>query len=313
MKKTLGMIASGILCLAAAAWSGAPFPQDTPNLALNKSVRASSTFDQPGWGPEYAVDGVRTERAGARGWSSQGDTSVNHTEWIQVDLGTNFPINRVDIYPRNASMREGESFPIDFTIQTSLDANNWKTVVSRTGYPKPGTEPQKFTFDRTAARYVKIEGTNLRYLGAESAYYMQFAEIEVYGSAAGEEKKKEEPKPPAGFVPSNWSGEITMPNGATQTLVVRIESDNRVTGQSIQPRTGGAAIRHVVSGSFDPRDNSLSMSYSTKSGLGLTEGTLTGKVDSETEASGSITIKLTTTQLRTTVQTSHGTWRMTRQ
>ncbi len=310
MKKALTIFAAGILCLAAAAWA-----QDTPNLALGKNVRVSSNYDQPGWGPEFVVDGVRTERAGARGWSSQGDTSVNHTEWIQVDLGTNYQIDRVDLYPRNAAMREGESFPIDFTIQVSLDANNWRTVVSRTGYPKPGTEAQKFTFDPTVDRYVKITGTNLRYLGAESAYFMQFAEIEVYGPPKGEQKKIEQPKPPvvAGLVPSNWSGEITMPNGATQTLVIRIEADNQISGQSIQTRTGGPAIRHVITGSYDPGTRALTMKYSTKSGASVTEGDLSGKIDTDTTASGTITISVSLTQVRTKAQSSHGTWKMTRQ
>jgi len=313
MKKILGMIAAGILCLAAAAWTGFPAPQDTPNLALNKNVRVSSTFDQASWSPDFVVDGIRTEKSGARGWSSQGDTSVNHTEWIQVDLGTNYPINRVDLYPRNASQREGESFPIDFTIQASLDANNWKTVVSRNGTPKPGTDPQKFTFDSTVARYVKIEGTNLRYLGAESAYYMQFVEIEIYGPKAEEPKKPEEKKPPVALVPSNWSGEITLDNGATQTLVITIGSDNQIVGQSIQLRAGQAAVRHVISGAFDPQTGALSMRYSTKSGVSITEGTLTGQIESETAATGTITVNITLTQIRMTASTTRGTWRMNRQ
>ena len=312
MKKTLGVLAAAILCLAAAGWTGLSDPQDTPNLALNKNVRVSSTFDQSSWSPDFVVDGIRTERSGARGWSSQGDTANNHTEWIQIDLGTNYPINRVDLYPRNAGMREGESFPIDFTIQASLDAGNWKTVVARNGYPKPGTDPQKFTFDNTVARYVKITGTNLRYLGAESAYYMQFAEIEIYGPKTGEEIKKEE-KPPVALVPSNWSGEIKLDNGTTQTLVITIGNDNQIAGQSIHLRAGQAAVRHVISGSYDPQTGAVSMRYSTKSALSTTEGTLTGMIESQTAAAGTITVKVTVSQLSRTVSTTQGTWRMNRQ
>jgi hypothetical protein len=307
MKKILGTVAASFLCLAVAALVVTAPTQDTPNLALNKYVRASSTYGQASWSPDFVVDGIRTEKSGARGWSSQGDTSVNHPEWIMIDLGASHPVNRVDLYPRNASQREGESFPIDFTIQTSLDGNAWKTVVSRNGYGKPGPEPQRFTFDKTDARYVKVEGTNLRYLGAESAYYMQFAEIEIYGpSAAAEEEKK-----PV-LAPSSWAGEIAMDGGGTQSLRISIGSDNQISGEITQSRTGRAPERYAVSGSLNPQTGAIAMSYSTRAMTSITEGTLTGKIDSPTEASGTIAVKVTLVQVARKTATTNGTWRLTR-
>jgi hypothetical protein len=314
MKKILGVVMMGILCLAASAQVSLPAAKDTPNLALNKSVRASSTFDQPGWSPDFVVDGIRTEKPGARGWSSQGDTSVNHMEWIRIDLGTNYPINRVDLYPRNAGQREGESFPIDFTIQISLDANNWTTVVSRNGYGKPGTEPQRFTFDGTAARWVKIEGTNLRYLGAESAYYMQFAEIEIYGSGGGggggiiTEPDKQIP-----LAQSSWGGEVAMDGGEKQKLTIAIGGDNKITGQILLPRGGGMSVNYPVQGSYDPATGAFTMRYTVKSGVSITEGSLSGRVDSSTAASGTIAVKVSLVQVSRVMSTKNGTWKLARQ
>lgn len=317
MKKILGLIALGVLCLAAASLSGAADAQDNPNLALNKNVMVSTNFDQPGWSPDFVVDGIRTERAGARGWSSQGDTSINHTEWIRIDLGTNYHINTVDLYPRNAGRREGESFPIDFTIQTSLDAFNWTTVVSRTGYRKPGTEPQRFTFDRTVARWVKIEGTNLRYLDAESAYYMQFAEIEIYGPGEGGGGGGgiiiTEPGKQIALAPSSWTGQVTMDGGETHKLTIAIAADNAITGQILLPRSGGMSVNFPVTGSYDPATGAFTMKYTLRSGVSDTEGALSGKAESTTAASGTATVTVSLRQVNRIISTKNGTWRLARQ
>lgn len=294
-----------ILCLGVAAiWLAVSAsallatPQDGPNLALNKTVTVSSSFDQSSFSPQMVVDGIRDERPGVRGWSSVSDASVNHTEWIMIDLGTTYPINRVDLYPRNDSRRVGESFPIDFTIQTSLDGNSWTTVVTRNNYGKPGPEAQPFTFNRTDARFVKVVGTNLRYLGAEGSYFMQFTEIEVYGSAT---------TTPAGS--STWSGDIVLDNGGTQRLTLEIRDDYQVAGEIVQSRSGRRLARQAVQGSLNPQTGVINLLYSTGGRLSNTQGTLTGRLDSPTEASGQISIKTT---IPGKASTQNGTWRITR-
>ena len=294
-----------ILCLGVAAiWLAVSAsallatPQDGPNLALNKTVTVSSSFDQSSFSPQMVVDGIRDERPGVRGWSSVSDASVNHTEWIMIDLGTTYPINRVDLYPRNDSRRVGESFPIDFTIQTSLDGNSWTTVVTRNNYGKPGPEAQPFTFNRTDARFVKVVGTNLRYLGAEGSYFMQFTEIEVYGSAT---------TTPAGS--STWSGDIVLDNGGTQRLTLEIRDDYQIAGEIVQSRSGRRLARQAVQGSLNPQTGVINLLYSTGGRLSNTQGTLTGRLDSPTEASGQISIKST---IPGKASTQNGTWRITR-
>ena len=77
--------------------------------------------------------------------------------------------------------RVGEAFPLDFTIQVSNDNTNWTTVVTQTNYAKPGNSVQSFNFTTQNARYIKVQGTNLRQVASDNNYYrMQLAEIEVY-------------------------------------------------------------------------------------------------------------------------------------
>ena len=115
------------------------------------------------------------------GWTSANSTSSNHTEWVQVDLGSVSSISRVDLYPRNDSPNTGYGFPVDFTIQVSTDNLNWSTVVTKTGYALPAGSVQSFGFNATNARYVKVNGTSLRQNPNDgNLYRMQFAEVEVY-------------------------------------------------------------------------------------------------------------------------------------
>jgi hypothetical protein len=158
--------------------------QPQTNLALDKRVTASSSDERGSWGARFLVDGERNEKAGSRGWSSNADKSRNHTEWVQIDLGGSASVGIVDIYPRNDPARLGEGFPVDFSIETSADGQSWTAVVNKTNYAKPGNAVQRFSFTPVSARFVRIVGTNLRYLGAEQAYYLQFAEIEVFAGSS---------------------------------------------------------------------------------------------------------------------------------
>lgn len=153
----------------------------TSNRAKNTIVTASSSVEGWGWHKTKLVDGERNSVSGAMGWSSNDNLTQNHTEWVQIDLGDNNYIDRIDIYPRNDGTNVGEYFPIDFIIQVSKDNSVWTTVVSKTGYPKPGNEVQSFRIAAQTVRYIKIIGTNLRQCPTEYNYYrMQFAEVEAY-------------------------------------------------------------------------------------------------------------------------------------
>jgi len=157
--------------------------ETTPAPTPEKGVYASSSVEDWGWNRTRAVDGNRNCAEGANGWSSQVGMSSNHTEWIEIDLGSNHRINRVDLYPRNDAGVIGEGFPVDFTIQVSTSRSNWTPVVVRTGYAKPGNSVQSFKFEHANARFVRVHGTNLRRTEGSSDYVMQLAEVEIYNDA----------------------------------------------------------------------------------------------------------------------------------
>ena len=153
-----------------------------PNYAVGAAVTASSSYEGSGWGIARINDGQQTSTASSMGWSSNTTTGSNHTEWVQLNLGTTVTLNKIDLYPRSDAGNVGQGFPINFTIAVSTDGVNWTTVVSQTGYPLPTTGAvQSFTFTARTARYVQVQGTVLRPLPHENNFYrMQFAEIEVY-------------------------------------------------------------------------------------------------------------------------------------
>ena len=280
-------------------------PQAETNLALNKRVTVSSSYEQGSWGAALAVDGERNENRGARGWSSEADKSRNHTEWIQIDLGGSHPVSRVDIYPRNDPARLGEGFPLDFTIEVSQDGRSWTAVVRKTGYGKPGDDVQRFGFNPVGGRFVRIVGTNLRYLGAEQAYYMQFAEIEVYAGST----ESPGPRGQAVLAGTSWRGEIRLDDGTTREMTIEIDRANIVSGEIVSSGGRTNSTRLTLQGTYDPGDGAFSLRCSGRDGLAAAQGTLTGTALSPTSASGQIALTIMQPANRKTV---NGTWRIGR-
>jgi hypothetical protein len=101
---------------------------------------------------------------------------VNHEEWVKVDLGSAQTLDRVDLYPRDDAGNVGSGFPVDFTIQTSVDGSTWSTARTVTGYARPGDSVQTFSITPTSARYVKVDATNLS-TDSSGHYFLQFAEL----------------------------------------------------------------------------------------------------------------------------------------
>ncbi|WJH36003.1 discoidin domain-containing protein [Paenibacillus sp. CC-CFT747] len=148
------------------------------NLALHKTVTASSDYGRSGWYARAVTDGQRTSTASSMGWTSYNDIKKNHTEWITVDMGASYKINTLDLYPRADGKNTGLGYPKDFTIQVSEDNVHWSVAASGHQETRP-TGMMEYTFPMTSARYVKIEGTQLTG-DPFGNYHMQFAEIEIY-------------------------------------------------------------------------------------------------------------------------------------
>ncbi|MCM3747029.1 discoidin domain-containing protein [Paenibacillus pasadenensis] len=154
------------------------------NLALGKTVTASSSYVGSGWSPARAVDGQRTgvnTASGDKGWTSTPVASNPGTEWLTVDLGASYSMDKVVLWPRNdQGQNVGMGFPASFNIKVSTDNLTWTTVANETNYPAPVSGgAQTFSFSAANARYVKVEGTVLS-KDVFQAYVMQLAEVEIY-------------------------------------------------------------------------------------------------------------------------------------
>lgn len=150
------------------------------NLAAGAKATASS-YTQ-GWEPYHLTDGIYRGTTAVPGYASANDSGATATEWTQIDLGAIHNLNEVDLFPRDeASNTIGACFPVDFTIAVSTDATNWTTVITETGYPKPGDSPQQFPFSQISARYVKLTATKLS-TDQNSHYYLELRQIGAFGN-----------------------------------------------------------------------------------------------------------------------------------
>lgn len=176
------------------------------NLAVNKTVNASSSIENTWWGKGKAVDGYQYSLkqhfnvGGSLGWTNGtppddcGYSSLDHAsaisnEWIEIDLGSNQSFNQVKLYPRTDAMSTdpngyAANFPVDFTIQVKPDAGSYTTVNTVTGQSNPDVNPVVYDIGNQNARYIKI---NVTKLGSPAkadpnAYRLQLAEIEVFNT-----------------------------------------------------------------------------------------------------------------------------------
>lgn len=150
------------------------------DLALGKTTTATSSQEDANWGLAKVTDGDAYSADNTWGWSSNADTTENHTEAITVDLGSAQTVGSVELDQRDYDLKDpGTCFPIDFTIETSTDGVTWTPGVTQAGYAQPKTSAgQAFAMTPRSARYVRVTGTNLRQ--DSGAYKMQFAEIQVF-------------------------------------------------------------------------------------------------------------------------------------
>jgi len=134
------------------------------NLALNKPTFTSST-ENSGTTGSAAVDGnVTTTR-----WAS----AFADPQWIYVDLGASYSVNRVKLTWEAAYGR-------DYLVQVSSDAVNWTTIKTVAGNT---TLTNDHTGLSGTGRYVRMYGTARAVINGASYGYSLY-ELEVYGTAA---------------------------------------------------------------------------------------------------------------------------------
>lgn len=160
------------------------------NLALNKNTTASTDIHNWGWKKSNVVDGNKIGGTGDhddKGWTST-PTKIHPTapEWIMIDLGREYLVNQVDLWPRNDSGANiGIGFPIDYKVLVSNDMKNWTVAVQITDVAQPTDgKPAKHNFDTIPSQYVKIEASKMRQ-DPNKSFAFQLAEIEVYQEDPG--------------------------------------------------------------------------------------------------------------------------------
>jgi len=140
------------------------------NLALKKTV-ISSSVEKVGTEANLAVDGSSITR-----WAS----SYNDNQWIMVDLGKNFNLNRVELVWEAA-------YDTEFSVVCSKDNINYRDLVALITNGAGGI----YTFDTNFTdRYVKVLCTKRGTIYGSSLY-----ELRVFGteipSGLNTEKKSE--------------------------------------------------------------------------------------------------------------------------
>jgi hypothetical protein len=161
------------------------------NIALNKTATASSV-EATGFEASRAVDGSGTTR-----WASIEGVDP---QWLRVDLGASYNVNRVKIVWEAA-------YAATYQVQVSTDGNNWTNIRSVTGNT---TLTNDWTGLSGTGRYVRINGT-----ARGTAWGYSIFELEVYGTLAGGRSS---------FTPNAIEEEegVVFPNPVENTLSVKI-------------------------------------------------------------------------------------------
>jgi aryl-phospho-beta-D-glucosidase BglC (GH1 family) len=156
--KEAGLFIRNNMLSPADDFGGTPAAQ---NIALNKPVTVSSIEDNTLTGPN-AVDGNGSTRwASAEGIDPQ---------WITVDLGNTYAINRIKI---NWEAAYGKNF----LVQVSADNSNWTTLRDIQNNTSLSND---YTGLTGAGRYLRIYGT-----ARGTTYGYSIYDIEVYGTLTG--------------------------------------------------------------------------------------------------------------------------------
>ena len=119
------------------------------NLAAGRPVTASSSseFTAEGWLRSNLTDGSRQSRLwNTMGWTSD-SVAAGSPQYARVDLGGPSLVSQVSLSTLGRMVRtQASGFPVDFTIETSLDGTTWTPVASAADRPQPGAEVQAFRF-----------------------------------------------------------------------------------------------------------------------------------------------------------------------
>lgn len=172
--KVIFFLLIGIISLPLSAFAGT-------NLADGASAIANSYYN--GYIATYITNGDYDDywNAGDHGYSSD-------QNWVYVDLGSIFNINRVKLvggYNSPTATYPYPNFRNIFNLYSSTDGVNWSFLYSGTLYDNSLTRFDDRTFSALTARYVKYEevgGDRFSAVPPEwDIHWSNLSEMEVYG------------------------------------------------------------------------------------------------------------------------------------
>ncbi|MBN1411594.1 MAG: discoidin domain-containing protein [Spirochaetales bacterium] len=181
------------------------------NLALNKTAAASSI--EADFTPQSAIDGNMNTR-----WSSD----FSDPQWIYVDLGAAYTINRVVLYWETA-------YGSSYQIQVSSNASTWTAVYTTTS-GNGGTDD--ISFGSASARYVRMYGT-----ARGTGWGYSLWEFEVYGSTAATAAPTNTPQPTNTQTPTPVVTNITLTDITDTAGTVSAQYTDSPSGEDITKLT----------------------------------------------------------------------------
>jgi signal transduction histidine kinase len=105
----------------------------------------------------------------AIGFHSNGSSQPNTRKWVQVDLGSDQPMDLIALVPAQVAVggdaNGGYGFPVRFRVEVGReeDLADARLIADYTGedYPNPGNSPVLFEVSNERARYVRLTATKL--------------------------------------------------------------------------------------------------------------------------------------------------------
>jgi signal transduction histidine kinase len=151
-----------------------------------------------------------TACAGPVGYRSKTYDDSTNTEWIQIELGEEIPIDQIVLVPtiwrdtEKGFMADG--FPLEFNITAGNHADPDGTVIARFGARDrllPRIAPLVVPCAGTTASWIRIEATALSTRAWDGKYILQLDEILVFNGqenmALNQPVQASSPGDPAGF------------------------------------------------------------------------------------------------------------------
>jgi hypothetical protein len=138
-------------------------------IDLARSGTATASRSEENYAPNLAIDGSSSTR-----WSSYQNGAENNNQWIAVDLGDTYRVNKVIL---NWEAAYGKSY----RIEVSTNGSSWTMVATTANNASAGIKEHAFT--STNARYVRMYGVER---GNEYGGFSLYS-FEIYGEQSAQQ------------------------------------------------------------------------------------------------------------------------------